>query len=85
MIGLGWKQTLAHIYNETSSMFVRGNIEKKFENYDTPQEYVNATMQQKHPGPYVVEEYYNPALMRFCYQLKFENPVDETFWMLQNT
>lgn len=80
-----WKQTLKQILHETSFLCSTGNIAKKHAMYDTPQEYATATMQQKHPGPYVVEEYYNPVAMKFHYRLKFEKPSDETFWMLQNS
>ena len=40
-------------------------------------------MQAKYPGNYRVEEYYNANKMKWELRLKFEDPKDETFWLLK--
>lgn len=41
------------------------------------------TMQDNFPGPYVVEEYYNPFACRFDYRLKFDSEQQETMWKIK--
>lgn len=43
------------------------------------------SMQQSHPGPYVVEEFYNPKVMRFDFKLKFEDKKQELMWLIKNS
>jgi hypothetical protein len=40
-------------------------------------------MQNRWPGNYIVEEFYNPKLVRFDFRLKFNSPKDETWFRLQ--
>ena len=40
-------------------------------------------MQIKYPGPYRVEQFYNANKMKWDLRLKFEDPAEETFWLLK--
>lgn len=40
-------------------------------------------MQKKYPGKYVVEQFYNAERGRFDLRLKFDDPKEETFWLLR--
>lgn len=40
-------------------------------------------MQTKYPGNYTVEQYYNADKMKWDLRLKFEDPSEETFWLLK--
>lgn len=40
-------------------------------------------MQKKYPGKYVVEQFYNAESGRFDLRLKFDDPKEETFWLLR--
>lgn len=40
-------------------------------------------MQKKFPGKYVVEQYYNADKMKWDLRLKFDNPKEETMWLLR--
>ena len=42
-------------------------------------------MQAKYPGPYRVEEYYNADKMKWDLRLKFEDPKEETMWLLRQS
>lgn len=42
-------------------------------------------MQTKYPGPYTVEPYYNTKNMKMDLRLKFEDPREETMWLLKWT
>ena len=42
-------------------------------------------MQIKYPGPYQVEPYYNSKKMKMDLRLKFEDPKEETMWLLRHT
>lgn len=80
-----WNDTLTNLSFNASFMYSRGNIKKKGHAYDTPLDYVNSVMQEQYPGPYTVDEYFNSKNLMFQYRLVFSNPIEETFWMLQNS
>ena len=40
-------------------------------------------MQIKYPGPYTVEQYYNSDKMKWDLRLRFDNPQEETMWLLR--
>lgn len=40
-------------------------------------------MQIKYPGPYTVEQFYNADKMKWDLRLKFDDPKEETFWLLR--
>ena len=40
-------------------------------------------MQIKYPGPYRVEQFYNANKMKWDLRLKFEDPKEETLWLLK--
>lgn len=40
-------------------------------------------MQKKYPGPYCVESYYNADKMKWDLRLKFDDPREETIWLLR--
>ena len=40
-------------------------------------------MQIKYPGPYRVEQFYNANKMKWDLRLKFEDPKEETMWLLR--
>ncbi len=40
-------------------------------------------MQIKYPGPYRVEQFYNPKTMKIDLRLRFEDPREETMWLLR--
>lgn len=40
-------------------------------------------MQIHYPGPYRVEEYYNADKMKWDLRLKFDDPAEETLWLLK--
>ena len=40
-------------------------------------------MQIHYPGPYRVEQYYNPEKMKWDLRLQFDDPREQTFWLLR--
>ena len=40
-------------------------------------------MQIRYPGPYRVETYYNPEKMKWDLRLRFDDPHEETLWLLK--
>lgn len=40
-------------------------------------------MQKKYPGNYKVEEYYNADKMKWDLRLRFDDPHEETMWLLK--
>lgn len=40
-------------------------------------------MQFKYPGPYTVEQFYNSEKIKWDLRLKFEDPAEETMWLLR--
>ena len=40
-------------------------------------------MQKRYPGPYCVESYYNADKMKWDLRLKFDDPREETMWLLR--
>ena len=40
-------------------------------------------MQLKYPGPYLVESYYNADKMKWDLRLRFDDPKQETIWLLR--
>ncbi len=40
-------------------------------------------MQLKYPGPYQVEPYYNSEKMKWDLRLRFDDPREETMWLLR--
>ena len=40
-------------------------------------------MQIKYPGKYCVEQYYNSQRMRWDLRLRFDDPREETMWLLR--
>ena len=82
----GWQLTIKSKLTWQSEL----NRYKKspFENsVDTRMEYhlIRATeqMQEKYPGNYVVEEYYNGENFAFDLRLKFDTPDDEIMFLLK--
>lgn len=45
---------------------------------------VAAAMQQKYPGPYKVESYWDAEHQRYDYQLIFNDAQEQTLWLLKN-
>jgi hypothetical protein len=80
-----WQESLVRLSMEASFMPSKGLKESKNMLFDTPLENANYTMQQRYPGPYIVEEYFDSKKIMFQYRLKFETPADETFWMIQQS
>jgi hypothetical protein len=46
---------------------------------------VNDIMQDLYPGPYCVVERYLPGRMVFGLILEFDDPKEQTFWLLRNS
>lgn len=42
-------------------------------------------MKIRYPGPYTIEQFYNSDKMKWDLKLKFENPYEETIWLLKQT
>ena len=42
-------------------------------------------MQINYPGSYRVEQYYNSDKMKWDLRLRFDNPAEETFWVLKQS
>ena len=40
-------------------------------------------MQIRYPGPYRIEQYYNSDKMKWDLRLRFENPYEQTIWLLK--
>ena len=40
-------------------------------------------MQRRYPGPYRVESYYNSEKMRWDLRLQFDDPREETMWLMR--
>ena len=40
-------------------------------------------MQIKYPGPYRIESYYNSDKMKWYLKLRFDDPREETLWLLR--
>ena len=40
-------------------------------------------MQKKYPGPYRVESYYNADKMKYDLRLRFDDPKQETMWLIR--
>ena len=40
-------------------------------------------MQKKYPGKYIVEQFYNANRMKWDLRLRFEDPKEETMWLLR--
>ena len=40
-------------------------------------------MQKKYPGNYIVESYYNADKMKWDLKLRFNDPKEETMWLLK--
>ena len=45
--------------------------------------YANKIMQAHYPGPYTIECYFNSKIGGFGYRLKFEDPKEQTLWLLK--
>ena len=41
------------------------------------------SFQERWPGNYIIEEYYNSTKGRFDLRLKFSDPHEETLWLLK--
>jgi hypothetical protein len=52
-------------------------------NFTTTYEAATRRMQEKYPGEYIVEEYYNGKDHRFDLRLKFATPEDEIMFLLK--
>ena len=46
---------------------------------------LNEAFQEKFPGNYTIEEFYNAKLQRFDVRLKFFDPKDETLFLLKHS
>lgn len=42
-------------------------------------------MQIKYPGNYTVEQFYNPKRMKIDLRLRFDDPKEETIWLLKQS
>lgn len=57
----------------------------KIEGEDPYIDQLNEVFKEKYPGPFVVEEFYNPKIQGFDARLKFDDPKEQTLWLLKNT
>ena len=68
----GWKDKLRSLYQMNI-------MDRSEDNY----EFATAMMQKDYPGPYTIDVYYNNELGTFDYRLKFEDPKEQTLWLLK--
>ena len=74
-----WQSYLRRLGNGINGVLARsetvteGDIVARAEKY----------MQIHYPGPYRVEQYYNPEKMKWDLRLRFDDPHEETLWLLK--
>lgn len=61
------------------------NWRHTYNTHDMGMEDVNEFMQDICPGPYRVVEKYLPDRMAIGFSLEFDNPEEQTFWLLKNS
>jgi hypothetical protein len=74
-----WQDYLRELelkYNTGRNTFATTEVTIKF---------VNEIMQDLYPGPYCVVERYLPDRMVFGLILEFDDPKEQTFWLLRNS
>ena len=73
-----WQETLDQLHTEfdlwTSAQ--GADLHNKMEQF-------TQIMQERFPGPYVVEEFFNAPKGRFDYRLKFESEKQELMWKIK--
>lgn len=78
-----WQSYLRRLGNGLNGIAIAGvKTKTAFSEEDiiaNAQEY----MQKKYPGKYKVEQFYNAEKMKIDLGLRFEDPKEETFWLLK--
>ena len=79
---MNWRELLNYFsvrqFDSGSSMTsIRLNPEK------TVMDIALESFQERWPGNYIIEEYYNSTKGRFDLRLKFGDPHEETLWLLK--
>lgn len=75
---IGYKKILS-LYNSQGGAFLSDTNKDS----DPPVERIHNMMQADYPGNYYVKEYYNINTMRFEVKLVFDDPVEETMFVLK--
>ena len=75
---LTWQEKLVQLELKFASWSKIGNVSRENGLID-----VNLMMQGYYPGPYTVVESYIPSRGVFGFKLKFEDPQQETIWLLK--
>lgn len=73
-----WQQMLDGYYRTS---FINGDYTTGEDRIAT----IQAEMQERFPGKYVVENFYNNKKMRFDLRLRFDDPKQETMWKIKNS
>ena len=76
---LTWQNYLRRLGNGLNGISERTKTITEKDIVNNAQRY----MQKKFPGNYVVEQYYNADKMKWDLRLKFNNPKEETMWLLR--
>ena len=74
-----WKSYLRRLGNGLNGLSVRSQTITEEDIISNAQKW----MQIKYPGPYQVEQFYNPKTMKIDLRLKFNDPKEETMWLLR--
>ena len=75
-----WQEKLRELELKFASWLKIGNVSREDGLVD-----VNEMMQAWYPGPYHVVEKYLPDRMVFGFILEFDDPKEQTMWMLKNS
>ena len=74
-----WQSYLRRLGNGLNGITERSKNITEADIVANAQEY----MQKKYPGKYVVEQFYNAERGMFDLRLKFDDPKEETVWLLR--
>lgn len=78
-----WQSYLRRLGNGLNGIYGAGSTTTVTEQdiIDRAEKY----MQLKYPGPYQVESYYNADKMKWDLRLRFDDPQEQTAWLLRWT
>jgi hypothetical protein len=74
---MNWKQVLNAFYDREVST----SLKPDWQIINT----VFKVMQDRYPGPYTIYEYYDPKICRLRLNIAFEDPLQETMWLIKNS
>lgn len=81
---MGYKETLIELHSQ-KLQYSKLPLAEQSDKEDAVMRVILEQMQERWPGPYTIEEYFDSKRMAFAIRLKFEDKNQELMWKIKHS